>query len=166
MTLANNSNDSEFIDVQKNYDELKNYALSLSRRINRPDLHEDLLQECLTELFERESKPTNQIAWLKSKMFNECFKKNSNFTWKYIRNETRNVELSDRITEHNQSDSSQTRYLIANHLILELPYAERTMMTMRMKGYNNKEIAEVLDIPYETICRVVRQTTRKLKAKL
>jgi DNA-directed RNA polymerase specialized sigma24 family protein len=63
-------------------------------------------------------------------------------------------------------DENVVRQLVATYLLSDCHFVERTLINLRLYGYNNVEIAELLDIPYDTIYRIVKETTDLLAQKV
>ena len=162
----------ENIDVElfgKYYPELKKYAFTLTARLNRTDIHQDLLHDCIHAYLSHEDKDKieDAIAWLKVKLYKEVYMERSNFNLTYIvPNRKEAYEICDDIVKAKpQMDISVVRQLIAQWLMSDFHFVERTLLHLRLHGYNNKEISEMFELPYDTVCRVVRKSVETLAEK-
>jgi DNA-directed RNA polymerase specialized sigma24 family protein len=159
-------NDSEMLE--QNYTSLKRYSFRLCKRINRTDLHQDLLQDAILGYLSNAEKAEikEPIAWIKSIIYREFALANSHFNVKYRRPQSVSVEISDNVPSRTPLDENVVRQLVATYLLSDCHFVERTLINLRLYGYNNVEIAELLDIPYDTIYRIVKETTDLLAQKV
>jgi RNA polymerase sigma factor (sigma-70 family) len=166
MTSANNLTKEELNITDELYAELRHYAQILTNRINREDLADDLLQDSILKCLNRKDEVFKPIAYIKCTMYFECFYKNSTFTLLHRKKQRNNIEITDGIEVPELLNEDKIRQVIVSYHLSEMDYSERTLMTMRLNGYNNKEISQIMDIPYDTICRVISEVTEKLTQKV
>lgn len=158
------------IDVQlfgSHYPELKEHAAKLCARMNLKHLHQDLLHDTIHEYLSHPEKKQIQdpLQWIKFVMYSSVNKPNS--TW-YRKNIAHN-RLHNPITQETKDEQpyltdhyTKIYRIVSQHLNAHFDFVEQVLMRLRLQGLNNKEISEMLDISYDTICRINRETQEKL----
>jgi len=161
---------SDNIDVElfgKHYPELKRHAAKITARINLIHLHQDLLHDTVHLYLSHPEKKKikDPIQWIKFVMYGSATRTNS--TW--YRKNVANSRLHKPITQETKDEKpyKADRYteiyrLVSQHLNAHFDFVEQVLMRLRLQGMNNKEISEMLDISYDTICRINRETQEKL----
>ena len=162
------------IDVElfgKHYPELKAHALNLCQAMNLQHLHQDLLHDTIHEFLSHPDKRKIQdpIQWIKFVMYKSTRLCNS--TW--YRENIAKTRLHDAITPitEDQTPYKTDHYtkiyrVVSQHLNAHFDFVEQVLMRLRLQGLSNKEISEMLDISYDTVCRINRETQENLRGKV
>ena len=153
----------------KYYPELKTYSKKICTKNNMIHLHQDLLHEVIHEYLSHEDKRKIErpIEWVKAVMYRSINYSNTSFFRKYITYDKRFIEIQDRDLNDKPLENKASLYqVVSQHLDVHFDFVERVLFQLRLKGFNNREIADMMEISYDTICRINRETQEKLAGKV
>jgi len=153
----------------KHYRPLKKYAFNLAAKKNLVQEHQDLLHDCIHSYLSHKDKKliVDPVAWIKVKLYKEIWMPNSSFTSKYIKPIKLTTELHEGLCKANAPvESMAIQHAIAKHFMSDFHYVERTLLSMKLNGYNNVEISEIFNLPYDTVCRFVNKSIKELADKV
>jgi DNA-directed RNA polymerase specialized sigma24 family protein len=153
----------------KHYKELKDFAFKKTGQYNRVDIHQDLLHDVIHSYLSHKDKKKikDPVAWIKCKMNYELCMPNATFHRTWISPSRIEDELQTySLRAVNGIDDKALMQLIAEHLLNDFHYVERTFMIMRISGYSTPEIAKLLEIPYDTVYRIIKETMDLLADKV
>lgn len=128
---------------------------------------EDVVQDVFSKLFESDMSFDNEM---KLKVF--LYRTTHNKCIDILRKNAVHSQNSEKLAEYNRDMLSEHAYVSEDiyremfKAINRLPGKQRSVITMNLEGHNLKEIAEMLDITYETARTHKKRAIATLKTML